>query len=96
MRIEKLFRPWLLSTLACAGLLALWVVLQAVLYGRTAHLAIAAWGHESDDPQTLGAWIRFWAAHARHAPAVLVAMLPFAVAGAVFGLLWSGTRRERT
>jgi hypothetical protein len=144
--IAKLFRAWLLSTLVCAGLLALWVVLQAVLYGRTAHLwlnvinvavpfaalfavtltiymavfglierwkaspvsrnaavvlgavlaplsyaAIAAWFHESDDPQTLGGWIRFWAAHL---PAVLVAMLPFAVAGAVFGLLWPGTRRR--
>jgi hypothetical protein len=111
------------STLACAGLLALWVVFQAVLYGRTAHLwlnvinvavpfaalfavtltiymavfglierwtaspvsrnaalvlgavlaplsylATAAWFHESDDPQTLGAWIRFSAAQSSFDP----------------------------
>jgi|SRR5690242_9803059 hypothetical protein len=93
--IAKLFRAWLVSTLACAGLLALWGVVQAVLYGGTAHLWLNVINlgvfHDSDDPQTLGAWIRFWTAHV---PPVLVAILPFAVAGAVFGLLWPGTRRR--
>lgn len=58
-----------------------------------AHLGIAWRFREAEDPQTVTAWLIYWAAHL---PELAIGILPFAAAGALFGLLWAGAHDERT
>jgi hypothetical protein len=57
-----------------------------------AYLAVAWRFRESEDPHTLATWAGYWAGHL---PELVIGSLPFAVAGAVFGLLWSGAAHGR-
>ena len=59
----------------------------------TSYLAIVWRSHEAEDPQTLSAWLADWT---RHLPEVAAGILPFAIAGIVFGLLWSNGRQGHT
>jgi hypothetical protein len=52
-----------------------------------AYLAVLWRFRESEDPQTLAAWVGYWARH----PEITVGVLPFVVAGAIFGWIFSST-----
>jgi hypothetical protein len=54
-----------------------------------AYLAVAMQFREGEDPQTIAAWLTYWAANL---PEVGIGILPFAVGGALFGLMWTGWR----
>jgi hypothetical protein len=56
-----------------------------------AYLAIAWRFRESEGPQTLTALLQYWVLHL---PEFAFGSLPFALAGAVFGILWSGGRHR--
>jgi hypothetical protein len=57
-----------------------------------AYLGIAWRFREAEDPQTVTAWLAYWASHP---PEFAIGILPFAAAGALFGVLWAGTNNER-
>ena len=69
---------------------ALATLLGAVL-APAAYLAVAWTFRESQDPQTPGAFIRYWSTHLVD---LALGALPFIVAGGLFGHCWS-RQRER-
>lgn len=62
-------------------------VAVGVALSPSAYVALAWRFREAPDPQTLGGWVVYWAGHI---PGVVLGVLPFAIAGAVFGWLWRG------
>ncbi len=62
-------------------------ILVGAALAPAAHLAAAWRFRESEDPQTIAALVWYWA---RYIPELVIGSLPFALAGVVFGLLWSG------
>ncbi len=67
-------------------------VLVGVGLAPAAYLAVAWRFRDAEDPHTVAAWAWYWAGHI---PELVIGSLPFAVAGAVFGVLWSGAAHGR-
>jgi hypothetical protein len=61
-------------------------ILMGIALAPAAYLAIAWRFRESEGPQTITAVVLYWV---RHLPEFAFGILPFAIAGAVFGILWS-------
>jgi len=67
-------------------------ILVGAALAPAAYLAVAWRFRESEGPQTIAALLRYWAGHV---PELVIGSLPFALAGLVFGLLWSGAAHGR-
>jgi hypothetical protein len=67
-------------------------VLVGVGLAPAAYLAVAWRFRDAEDPHTVAPWAWYWAGHI---PDLVIGSLPFAAAGAVFGLLWSGAAHGR-
>jgi hypothetical protein len=83
---ERVLRPLGVKTAVVAG----------VLVGAVGYLAIRRVFAESEDPQTIWGWVRYWAAHPLGFAA---SAAPFMAAGAIFGFAWMKGHRlppERT
>jgi hypothetical protein len=61
-------------------------ILIGIALAPAAYLAIAWRFRDSDSPQTITALVLYWVAHL---PEFALGILPFAIAGALFGILWS-------
>ena len=61
-------------------------ILMGIALAPAVYLAIAWRFRDSDGPQTISALVLYWIAHL---PEFAFGMLPFAIAGALFGILWS-------
>lgn len=66
-------------------------VAVGALLAPAAYLAVAMTFRESEDPQTISAWLAY---AARNLPGLAIGVLPFVTGGAVFGLLWSAEPRR--
>ena len=65
-------------------------VIAGVLLGAVAYLAIGMVFGESEDPQTVWGWVRYWAGRPR---GFALSSAPFMAAGAIFGFVWMKGRR---
>ena len=57
-----------------------------------AYIAVAMTLRESEDPGTVTGWLSYWAGHPGE---LAIGLLPFMLAGAVFGLLWPAAPKWR-
>jgi membrane protease YdiL (CAAX protease family) len=78
--LERVFRPSGVKTAVVAG----------VLLGAVGYLSIGVAFGESEDPQTVWGWVRYWAAHPR---GFASSAAPFMAAGGIFGFAWMKGRR---